>query len=105
MSLRVISTAAAASLLASVAVIAQSSPVFTAEDVLAVRTFAGGQAVAVSTDGWWIAYALTDLDDEWNVQEPRPTSHVTVQPMSGKKRLPSQRSGGIIVVSHPRVLR
>ena len=86
MSLRVISTAAAASLLASVAVLAQSSPVFTAEDVLAVRTFAGGQAVAVSPDGRWIAYALTDLDDEWNVQEPRPTSHVTVQPLGGDRR-------------------
>src|SRR5437660_12610788 len=58
---------------------AQPAPIFTSEDVLAVRTFAGGQPVAVSPGGRWIAYALTDTNDEWNVQEPRPTSHVIVQ--------------------------
>ena len=57
-----------------------------AEDMLAVRSFAGGQTVAVSPSGRWIAYALTDLNDEWNVQEPRPTSHVGVQPLGSDDR-------------------
>ena len=39
---------------------AQLAPIFTSEDVLAVRTFAGGQPVAVSPSGRWVAYALTD---------------------------------------------
>jgi dipeptidyl aminopeptidase/acylaminoacyl peptidase len=58
---------------------AQPAPVFTSEDVLAVRTFAGGQPVAVSPTGRWIAFVLTDMDDEWNIQEPRPTGYVVVQ--------------------------
>src|SRR6185436_10509378 len=62
---------------------AQSGPVFTAEDMLAIRTFAGGQPVAVSSTGRWIAYVLTDKDDEWNVQEPRPTGYVNVQTLAG----------------------
>jgi dipeptidyl aminopeptidase/acylaminoacyl peptidase len=62
---------------------AQSGPVFTAEDMLAIRTFAGGQPVAVSSTGRWIAYVVTDRDDEWNVQEPRPTGHVHVQTLAG----------------------
>ena len=62
---------------------AQPGPVFTAEDMLAIRTFAGGQPVAVSSTGRWIAYVLTDRDDEWNVQEPRPTGHVHVQTLNG----------------------
>src|SRR5207247_5502564 len=57
---------------------AEPAPIFTSEDVLAVRTFAGGQGVALSPTGRWVAYALTDANDEWNVQEPRPTSHVVV---------------------------
>jgi dipeptidyl aminopeptidase/acylaminoacyl peptidase len=62
---------------------AQPGPVFTTEDMLAVRTLAGGQPIAVSSTGRWIAYALTDRDDEWNVQEPRPTGHVHVQTLAG----------------------
>jgi dipeptidyl aminopeptidase/acylaminoacyl peptidase len=62
---------------------AQASPVFTAQDLLQVRTFAGGQPLAVSSTGRWIAYVVTDQDDEWNVQEPRPTGHVTVQTLAG----------------------
>src|ERR1700704_1509589 len=62
---------------------AQSGPVFTAEDMLAIRTLAGGQPVAVSSTGLWIAYVLTDRDDEWNVQEPRATGHVHVQALAG----------------------
>ena len=61
---------------------AQPSPRFTAEDMLAVRTLAGGQPIAVSSTGRWIAYVLTDRDDEWNVQEPRPIGHVYVQSLS-----------------------
>jgi dipeptidyl aminopeptidase/acylaminoacyl peptidase len=60
-----------------------ASPVFTAEDMLAIRTFAGGQPVAVSSTGDRIAYVLTDRDDEWNVQEPRPTGHIHVQTLTG----------------------
>jgi dipeptidyl aminopeptidase/acylaminoacyl peptidase len=62
---------------------AAQSPVFTAEDMLAVRTFAGGQPIAVAPGGNWIAYVLTDPSDEWNVQEPRPTGFVYVQSLSG----------------------
>jgi dipeptidyl aminopeptidase/acylaminoacyl peptidase len=62
---------------------AQPGPVFTAEDMLAIRALAGGQPVAVSSTGRWIAYVLTDRDDEWNVQEPRPTGHVHVQTLAG----------------------
>jgi len=58
---------------------AQIPPRFTVEEVLAVRTLAGGQPVAVSSTGRWIPYVLTDKDDEWNVQERRPTGHVYVQ--------------------------
>lgn len=65
--------------LSAVPVVAQPAPVFTTEDMLAVQTFAGGQPVAVSSTGRWIAYVLTDRADEWNVQEPRPTGHVYVQ--------------------------
>jgi dipeptidyl aminopeptidase/acylaminoacyl peptidase len=62
---------------------AQSTVRFTPEDMLAIRTFAGGQPVAISADGRWIAYVLTDLQDEWNVQETRPTGHVHVQSLDG----------------------
>jgi dipeptidyl aminopeptidase/acylaminoacyl peptidase len=58
---------------------AQGAPVFTAEDLLQVRSLAGGQPLAVSSTGRWIAYVVADPGDEWNVQEPRPTGHVTVQ--------------------------
>src|SRR5437773_11730617 len=67
----------------SLRAIAQRGPVFTAEDMLAVRTFAGGQPIAVASTGRWIAYVLTDRDDEWNAQEPRPTGHVYVQTLTG----------------------
>src|SRR5437763_15650311 len=64
---------------------AQAPPVFTAEDMLAVRTFAGGQPLAMSADGRWVAYVLTDGNDEWNIQEPRPTGHVVVQTIGGNR--------------------
>jgi dipeptidyl aminopeptidase/acylaminoacyl peptidase len=50
--------------------------------MLAIRTLAGGQPLTVSSDGRWIAYVLTDLADEWNVQEPRPTGYVHVQTLA-----------------------
>src|SRR5258708_6868731 len=62
---------------------AQTGPVFTTEDMLAIRTFAGGQPIAVSSSGRRIAYVVADRDDEWNVQEPRPTGHVYVQTLGG----------------------
>ena len=68
-----------AALSCAAAVFAQPAPIFTSEDVLAVRTFAGGQPVVVSPTGRWIAYVLTDMNDDWNIQEPRPTGHVVVQ--------------------------
>ncbi len=61
---------------------AQQARVFTAEDVLSVRTFAGGQPVAVTSDARWVAYVLTDIDDEWNIQEPQPTGYVYVQALT-----------------------
>ncbi len=64
---------------------AQQARVFTAEDVLSVRTFAGGQPVAVTSDARWIAYVLTDVDDEWNIQEPQPTGYVYVQALTDGK--------------------
>jgi dipeptidyl aminopeptidase/acylaminoacyl peptidase len=71
--------------LSCAAAFAQPAPVFTAEDMLAVRTFAGGQPVSVSSDGRRVAYVLTDMNDEWNVQEPRPTGHVIVQTIGGER--------------------
>jgi dipeptidyl aminopeptidase/acylaminoacyl peptidase len=76
---RIASLTTVLALSSAAAVFAQPAPVFTSEDVLAVHTFAGGQPVAVSPAGRWVAYVLTDLNDEWNIQEPRPTGHVVVQ--------------------------
>ena len=74
---------------------AQAAPVFTTEDMLAVRTFAGGQPLAVSSDGRWVAYVLTDGADEWNIQEPRPTGHVVVQSLgSGRAGVEGVSAGG-----------
>jgi dipeptidyl aminopeptidase/acylaminoacyl peptidase len=74
---------------------AQAGPVFTAEDLLQVRTFAGGQTVAASSTGRWVAYVVTDQDDEWNVQEPRPTGHVQVQAFAnGRPAAPRALTAG-----------
>jgi dipeptidyl aminopeptidase/acylaminoacyl peptidase len=81
------------------AALAQAQPAtrFTAEDMLAVRTFAGGQPIAISPDGRWIAYVLTDKDDEWNVQEGRPTGHVYVQTLSaGQAGVPRALTSGAV---------
>src|SRR6185295_17380674 len=45
----------------------------------------GGQPIAVSPNGRRIAYVLTDQNDEWNVQEPRPTGYVYVQALGGDR--------------------
>jgi dipeptidyl aminopeptidase/acylaminoacyl peptidase len=75
---------------------AQPRPVFTPEDLLAVRTFAGGQPYAVSSNGRWIAYVVTDQADDWNVQEPRPTGHVFVQVVGGASAPPrALTTGGV----------
>ena len=76
---------------------AQPGPVFTAEDMLAVRTFAGGQPIVAASTGRWIAYVLTDNDDEWNVQEPRPTGHVHVQALgAGRPGPPRALTSGAV---------
>ena len=72
-----------AAFLLATSVAAQQSAVFNPEDMLAIRTFAGGQPIAVASTGRWIAYVITDQTDEWNVQEPRPTGYVYVQPLGG----------------------
>ncbi len=60
----------------------QAARPFTPEDMLAVRTFAGGQPIPIAPDGRWIAYVLTDVTEESNVLEQRPTGHVHVQPLT-----------------------
>ncbi|MFQ5720723.1 MAG: prolyl oligopeptidase family serine peptidase, partial [Acidobacteriota bacterium] len=51
---------------------------FTAADMLDVVTFAGGQPLSLSPDGRLATFVLPDMDDEWNVQERRPTGFVQV---------------------------
>jgi dipeptidyl aminopeptidase/acylaminoacyl peptidase len=81
---------------------AQPGPVFTTEDMLAMRTFAGGQPTAVSSTGRWIAYVLTDKDDDWNVQEPRPTGYVFVQALGGARAAtPRALTSGAAHSSYP----
>ena len=81
---------------------AQTSPVFGVEDLLAVKTFAGGQPFSVSAGGRYVAYVVTDKDDEWNVQEPRPTGHVYVQTISpGQSGAPKALTSGAVHSSFP----
>jgi len=81
---------------------AQPAPVFTAEDMLAMRTFAGGQPIAVASTGRWIAYVLTDNDDEWNVQEPRPTGYIQVLPLgSARAAAPRALTSGAVHSAFP----
>lgn len=76
-------------------------PRFTVEDMLALRTFAAGQPVAVSSTGRWIAYALTDIDDEWNIQEGRPTGYVVVQTLGSMAGVPRALTSGAAHSSFP----
>ncbi|MGH9143267.1 MAG: S9 family peptidase [Vicinamibacterales bacterium] len=73
---------------------AQSRRTFNPEDLLAVRSFAGGQPYAVSSTGRWIAYVITDQADDWNVQEPRPTGHLFVQGLGGAPAPPRALTTG-----------
>jgi dipeptidyl aminopeptidase/acylaminoacyl peptidase len=73
---------------------AQTRAVLTPEDVLAVQSFAGGQPIAVSSTGRWIAYVVTDKNEDWNVQEPRPTGHVFVQTLGDKPGAPRALTTG-----------
>src|SRR5262249_41089185 len=91
---RISSFAIAITLSAATAALAQPAPVFTTEDMLAVRSFAGGQPIAVSPDGRRVAYVLTDQDDEWNIQEPRPTGHVVVQTIGDHPGAPRPLTSG-----------
>ena len=101
MSIRTMSVFAL-SLFISSAASAQTSPVFGVEDLLAVRTFAGGQPFAVSSGGRYVAYVVTDRDDEWNVQEPRPTGYVYVQTLSaGQAGAPKALTTGAVHSSFP----
>jgi dipeptidyl aminopeptidase/acylaminoacyl peptidase len=78
-----------------------AQPRFTVEDMLAVRTFAGGQPIALSSDGRWIAYVLTDMDDEWNIQEGRPTGYVQVQALGSQPGVPRALTSGAAHSSFP----
>src|SRR5436309_2846248 len=96
-----IATGALALSLASSTVHAQTRTAFTPDDLLAMRSFAGGQAIAVSPNGRWVAYVLTDKDDDWNVQEPRPTGYVYVQPIGGAPAAPRALTSGAVHSAYP----
>jgi dipeptidyl aminopeptidase/acylaminoacyl peptidase len=81
--------------------VAAQAPRFTVDDMLAVRTFAGGQPIAISSTGRWIAYVLTDMDDESNVQEGRPTGYVFVQTLGSQPGAPRALSSGAVHSSFP----
>jgi dipeptidyl aminopeptidase/acylaminoacyl peptidase len=87
-------------LLVAAPAVAQSTR-FTVEDMLAVRSFAGGQPIAVSSSGRWIAYVLTDMDDEWNIQEGRPTGYVVVQTLGSQAGAPRALTAGPVHSSFP----
>jgi dipeptidyl aminopeptidase/acylaminoacyl peptidase len=80
---------------------AQPRPTFNPEDLLAVRSFAGGQPYAVSSTGRWIAYVVTDQADDWNVQEPRPTGHLFVQALGGAPAPPRALTTGAVHSAFP----
>ena len=81
---------------------AQPDSPFTTEDMLAIRTFAGGQPIAVSPTGRRVAYVLTDQSDEWNIQEPRPTGYVYVQAIGdGKAGVPRALTTGTVHGAFP----
>jgi dipeptidyl aminopeptidase/acylaminoacyl peptidase len=80
---------------------AQSGQTFNPEDLLAVRSFAGGQPYAVSSTGRWVAYVVTDQADDWNVQEPRPTGHLFVQALGGAPTPPRALTTGAMHSAFP----
>jgi dipeptidyl aminopeptidase/acylaminoacyl peptidase len=78
----------------------RTGPAYTAEDWLGIQTLAGGQPAALSPDGRWITYVLTDLADGWNVLEFRPTGHVFVQGTDSGARARALTEGAVHS-SHP----
>ena len=82
-------------------VAAQSPARFTVEDMLGIRTFAGGQPIAVTPNGRMIAYVLTDMADEWNIQEGRPTGYVFVQTLGAQPGAPRALTTGTAHSSFP----
>ena len=72
---------------------AQTRTPISPEDVVDLRTFAGGQVVAASPDGVFVAYVVTDEHDEWNVQEPRPTGFVAVKRLDSSEPARTLTSG------------
>src|SRR3954466_13167042 len=80
---------------------AQPRQIFNPEDLLAVRSFAGGQPFAVSSTGRWIAYVVTDQADDWNGGEPRPTGHVFVQAVGGAPAAPRALTTGAVHSAFP----
>src|SRR5262249_12015735 len=48
-----------------------------------------------------VAYVLTDQDDEWNIQEPRPTGHVVVQTIGDHPGAPRPLTSGAVHSSFP----
>ena len=101
MGTRTFSAAALMLALAGVPANGQTPPRFTVEDMLAMRSLAGGQPVAVSFTGRWVAYALTDMDDEWNVQEGRPTGYISVQTLGTSAGAPRALTSGAAHSSFP----
>src|SRR4029077_5057156 len=80
---------------------AQPRQTFNAEDLLAVRSVAGGQPYSMYPTGGWIAYVITDQADDWNVQEPRPTGHLFVQALGGAPAPPRALRTGAVHSAFP----
>lgn len=78
---------------------AQSRP-FTAEDMLAIKSFAG--RVQVSANGRYLAYVLPDLADEWNVMARLPVGYVQVLALDGHRATSQAMSAGPRRSSFPR---
>ncbi len=68
------------------AVLLAQAALFTAADMLDIQTFARGQPITLSPDGERVAYVLTDIGDEWNIQARRPVGYVYVQETDGVAR-------------------
>jgi dipeptidyl aminopeptidase/acylaminoacyl peptidase len=74
---------------------------FTAEDMLALRGFSAGQPIALTPDGKWVAYVVTDVGDEWNVLEPRPRGHLHVQRLDPSGGSPRALTAGALHGAFP----
>jgi dipeptidyl aminopeptidase/acylaminoacyl peptidase len=63
--------------------LASQPSVFTAEDMLDIVSFSGGQPLTMAPSGGWVTYVLPDMEDEWNIMERRSLGYVYVQPLTG----------------------